>query len=91
MAAVPRSDVDAMPARPGSFIVTAQGTRRLLNDELAKGLGTPNTANKNYPIRNPRRTQIVLSGFQLFFYFAAPVKVQDVFFRALEGLFGPFR
>jgi hypothetical protein len=41
LGAVPRSDVDAMPARPGSFIVTLQGTRRLFNDELAKGLGTP--------------------------------------------------
>jgi hypothetical protein len=37
----PRSDVDSMPARPGSLITTRQGTRRLLNDELAKGLGTP--------------------------------------------------
>jgi hypothetical protein len=30
-----------MPSRPGCPIVTLQGTRRLLNDELAKGLGTP--------------------------------------------------
>jgi hypothetical protein len=41
LAAVPHSDVDAMPTRPGSLIVTLQGARRLLNDELAKGLGTP--------------------------------------------------
>jgi hypothetical protein len=39
--AVPHSDKDAMPARPGCPIVTLQGTRRLRNDELAKGLGTP--------------------------------------------------
>jgi hypothetical protein len=30
-----------MPFRPGSFIETTRGTRRLLNDKLAKGLGIP--------------------------------------------------
>jgi hypothetical protein len=37
----PGSDVNSMPARPGSLIMTCQGTRQLLNDESAKGLGTP--------------------------------------------------
>jgi hypothetical protein len=37
----PNSDSDAMPWIPGSFITTRQGTRRLMNDEIAKGLGVP--------------------------------------------------
>jgi len=40
---IPHADEDSMPARPGSFIRTDQGTRRLLHDELAKGLGVPKT------------------------------------------------
>jgi hypothetical protein len=32
-----------MPAKPGSLIQTHEGVRRLLNDELAKGLGVPKT------------------------------------------------
>jgi hypothetical protein len=30
-----------MPSQPGSIICTSKGVRRLLNDELAKGLGVP--------------------------------------------------
>jgi hypothetical protein len=30
-----------MPHKPGSFINTHRGVQRLLNDELAKGLGVP--------------------------------------------------
>jgi hypothetical protein len=41
LAETPRSDMDAMPARPCSLIVNLQGTGWLLKDELAKGLGTP--------------------------------------------------
>jgi hypothetical protein len=38
---IPHAHEDSMPARPGSFIRTDRGMRRLLHDELAKGLGTP--------------------------------------------------
>jgi hypothetical protein len=37
------SERDSMPAWPGSLICTPRGTHRLLNDELARGLGTPKT------------------------------------------------
>jgi hypothetical protein len=38
---IPHCDRDAMPAKPGSWISTSKGVRRLLNDEIAKGLGVP--------------------------------------------------
>jgi hypothetical protein len=40
---IPHADEDSMHARPGSFIRTVRGMRRLLHDELAKGLGAPKT------------------------------------------------
>lgn len=38
---LPRSEYDAMPFIPGSLISTPRGTRRILNDEIARGLGVP--------------------------------------------------
>jgi len=38
---LPRSEYDSMPFIPGSLISTPRGTRRLLNDEIARGLGVP--------------------------------------------------
>jgi hypothetical protein len=38
---IPRSEYDAMPFIPGSLISTPRGTRRLMNDEIARGLGVP--------------------------------------------------
>jgi hypothetical protein len=38
---VPHPDLDPIPAQAGSLIWTKRGTRRLLNNELAKGLGIP--------------------------------------------------
>jgi hypothetical protein len=47
---VPFEDKDLMPAHTGSYIRTKKGTRRLLHDELAKGLGVPSTwLDKEYP------------------------------------------
>jgi hypothetical protein len=40
---IPHANENSMPARLGSFIRTDQGMRRLLHDELAKGLGAPKT------------------------------------------------
>jgi hypothetical protein len=37
----PRADLDPMPGHPGSLIETEKGIRRLLNDELGRGLGIP--------------------------------------------------
>jgi hypothetical protein len=49
-ARIPHADEDSMRARPGSFIQTDRGTRRLLHDELAKGLGAPkNWIGDRYP------------------------------------------
>jgi hypothetical protein len=36
---IPHADEDSMPARLGSFIRTDPGTRHLLHDQFAKGLG----------------------------------------------------
>jgi hypothetical protein len=38
---LPQSEYDSMPFIPGSLISTPRGTRRLLNDEIARGLGVP--------------------------------------------------
>jgi hypothetical protein len=38
---VPHQDLDLMPAFAGSCIQTPKRTRRLLHDELSKGLGVP--------------------------------------------------
>jgi hypothetical protein len=38
---IPHSERDPMPACPGRVIETPKGRRRLLNDELARGQGTP--------------------------------------------------
>jgi hypothetical protein len=35
----PRSEFDVMPFIPGSWIGTPRGVRRILNDEIARGLG----------------------------------------------------
>jgi hypothetical protein len=38
---IPNSERDPMPSWPGALVHTPKGTRRLLNDELARGQGTP--------------------------------------------------
>jgi hypothetical protein len=38
---IPHCERDSMPAWPGSLIETARGTRKLMNDEIARGLGAP--------------------------------------------------
>ena len=40
---VPSAVLDPMPENPGSLITTDKGTRKLLNDKLAYGLGIPKT------------------------------------------------
>jgi hypothetical protein len=48
--AIPHCERDPMPAWPGDLIETVKGVRRLLNDELAKGQGMPNTWTRDqYP------------------------------------------
>jgi hypothetical protein len=37
----PVSHLHPVPSYPGAFIVTQNGRRRLLNDELARGMGAP--------------------------------------------------
>lgn len=39
--AIPCAESEALPERPGSLIRTDRGIRRILNDEIAKGLGVP--------------------------------------------------
>jgi hypothetical protein len=47
---IPHCDRDPMPAWPGSWIDTPRGVRRLLNDELSKGQGTPKAwLGEHYP------------------------------------------
>jgi hypothetical protein len=38
---LPQSEYDAMLFIPGSLILIPRGTRRILNDEIARGLGVP--------------------------------------------------
>jgi hypothetical protein len=38
---LPKAAADPMPPKAGTMIATSKGPRRLLNDELAKGLGVP--------------------------------------------------
>jgi hypothetical protein len=50
-----------MPSTAGSFIHTPKGTRRLLNDELAKGLGMPKTwLEDQYPDGSSLKTTVAL-------------------------------
>jgi hypothetical protein len=50
-----------MPPIAGSFINTPKGIRRLLNDELAKGLGMPKTwLEDNYPDGASLKTTVAL-------------------------------
>ena len=50
---IPHQDLDLMPAFAGSYIQTTKGIRRLLHDELSKGLGVPSTWLDNiYPKGN---------------------------------------
>jgi hypothetical protein len=57
----PDCDRDAMPPIAGSFIQTPKGVRRLLNDELAKGLGMPKTwLEDHYPDGASLRTTVAL-------------------------------
>jgi hypothetical protein len=39
----PRTEWESMPHIPGSLIETSSGVRRILNDEIARGLGVPKT------------------------------------------------
>lgn len=51
---LPRWDCDPMPCRPGSWIETSKGRRRLLNEEIGRGLGIPKTWNLQYASKGTR-------------------------------------
>jgi hypothetical protein len=58
---VPHSNRDAMPSQPGSVICASKGVCRLLNDELAKGLGVPKIwLQDTYPDRRSVRNTVAL-------------------------------
>jgi hypothetical protein len=58
---IPHSDKDSMPAWPGSLIETSRGVRRMLNDELARGLGVPKAwLGEAYPRPNTVRHTIAV-------------------------------
>jgi hypothetical protein len=58
----PDSLTDSMPSNPGAWIRTPTGTRRLLNDELAKGLGAPKAwwLHDRYPTTKATRATVAL-------------------------------
>lgn len=62
---IPDSDHDAMPPIAMGFIQTPNGTRCLLNDKLAKGLGMPKTWQEdNYPDGFSLKTTVALNIFK---------------------------
>jgi hypothetical protein len=46
---LPQANQDCMPARAGTLIQTLRGSRRLLHDELANGLGVSKQWLEDYP------------------------------------------
>jgi hypothetical protein len=62
---IPHSDRDPMPAWPGSLIETQRGVRRLLNDELARGQGTPKAwLGEHYPRGSVVRKTVAVHLFE---------------------------
>jgi hypothetical protein len=63
---LPRSEYDPMPFIPGSLISTPRGTsRRLLNDEIARGLGVPKQwLGEVYPMGQLIRRTVALHIFE---------------------------
>jgi hypothetical protein len=83
-AVVPFEDQDLMPAHAGSYIRTKKGIRRLLHDELAKGLGVPSTwLDKQYPDGRLMEQSI---GVHIFEYLTPALQEKPIQNHELTGM-----